>query len=167
MVKPGELPANWGLYVAQKTKLKCVAPCPKMEPLPMDRGMLTALLYAVQTKHLKLDASVLTKARNDGYAEGVARTQEGTYEKAYRELQERVEAFDKASGIDVQYGWKVEKIGEAVRVIMSGDSEIKRLLSQAKYGVQSAERLKTELQNHADILESVLSKLPQEKDEEE
>jgi exonuclease VII small subunit len=129
--------------------------------------MLTALLYAVQTKHLKLDASVLTKARNDGYAEGVARTQEGTYEKAYRELQERVEAFDKASGIDVQYGWKVEKIGEAVRVIMSGDSEIKRLLSQAKYGVQSAERLKTELQNHADILESVLSKLPQEKDEEE
>ena len=167
LVKPGELPSTWGLYVAQKTKLKCVVPCPKLDPIPMDRGMLTALLYAVQTKHLKLDASALNAERDKGYAEGLSQSQDGTYEKAYRELRERVQAFEEASGVDVQYGWKVEKIGEAVRAIMSGDSEIKRLLSQARYGVQSAERLKTELQNHADILESVLSKLPQEKDEEE
>ena len=29
IVKPGELPETWGLYIAQKNRLKCITPCPK------------------------------------------------------------------------------------------------------------------------------------------
>jgi hypothetical protein len=166
LVKPGELPANWGLYVAQKNKLKCVIPCPKLDPIPMDRRMLTALLYAQNQKHVKADEAALRKARDEGYAEGVSRGKDGHFEKSYTELRDRVEKFEKASGVQIQYSWNSEKIGEAVHAIMHGDSEIKRLLCQAEYGVKSADRLRKDLQDHVDILKSVLVFPSQEKEEE-
>ena len=50
IVKDGELPDSWGMFVAQKNRLKCVKPCPKLDPLPMSLRMLTALAYAIDQR---------------------------------------------------------------------------------------------------------------------
>jgi hypothetical protein len=104
IVKPGELPATWGMYVAQKNRLKCVVPCPKLDPIPMSLTMLTALIYAVANRQNKADAAALNAARDEGYKQGVSRTNADYYEKQYKELEEKVDAFDKASGLNIRYG---------------------------------------------------------------
>ena len=157
IVKPGELPSTWGMYVAQKNRLKCVVPCPKLDPIPMDRKMLTALLYAVKQKQAKIDAAALSVERNKGYEEGVAQSKDAYFEKSYKELDERVKTFEKSSGLSIRYGYEgTEKMGEAVHTLLHADKEMKALLSQVKYSIKSSERLTKELQEHADILEQVL-----------
>lgn len=166
IVKPGELPATWGMYVAQKNRLKCVVPCPKLDPLPMSITMLTALLYAIQTKHLKIDAAVINKAKDEGYKEGSARTQDAYYEKQYTELHDKVEAFEKASGLNIQYGWqKPDKIGAVVKVLLDGNAPLKRILETAKYNLSKTEDLKTEIEKQIKVLESAIVGSPQEEEE--
>jgi hypothetical protein len=157
IVKDGELPPTWGMYIAQKNRLKCVVPPPKLDPIPMSMTMLTALVYAVSQRQSKADIAALQKAHDEGYDSGKKSTHHQDYEKYYKELREKIDAFEKASGLSIQYGWeKPEKLGKAVRVLLDGDAEISRLLQQAKYGVQSAERLKESLEKHVQILESVV-----------
>jgi len=165
IVKPGELPPTWGMYVAQKNRLKCLVPCPKLDPLPMSRIMLTALLYAVDHRQSKIDESALRKARDEGYASGVSSSKDGHYERMHKELLDRVQEFEKASGLNINYGWKLDKVGEAVRVLMEGNSSIRALLSQARCGVESAERLKKELEDHVQILESIIPPDTKEKED--
>jgi hypothetical protein len=46
-VKPGELPAGWGLMAVRAGRLVVVRQAVKREPLPLDRSRLAALLRAV------------------------------------------------------------------------------------------------------------------------
>ena len=166
IVKPGELPSTWGMYVAQKNRLKCVVPCPKLDPIPMDRTMLTALLYAVKQKQAKIDSAALFAAKNEGYKEGVSRSKDAHFEKSYNELDERIRTFEKSSGLSIRYGYEgTEKIGEAVHTLLHADEEIKALLSKVKYSIKSSERLTKELQEHAGILEKVMITKSEEKEE--
>ena len=166
IVKPGELPESWGMYVAQKNRLKCVVPCPKLDPLPMSITMLTALIYAVSNRQSKADDAALRTAKDEGYKQGSARTQDAYYEKQYTELHEKVEAFEKASGLNIQYGWqKPEKIGEVVKLLLDGNAHLKRLLDTAKYNLNKTEDLKTEIEKQIKVLENVMVGSPQKEDE--
>ena len=168
IVKPGELPESWGMYVAQKNRLKCVVPCPKLDPLPMSITMLTALIYAVSNRQSKADAAALTAARDEGYRQGVSRTRTDEYEKYYKELKERVDAYEKGSGLLISYGWtQPEKIGKVVRMLMDGKANIKTVLDQAKYGVGHAERIRETLQKQVDVLQAAFDGIPQKEDDDE
>ena len=100
IVKAGELPETWGMYVAQKNRLKCIVPCPKLDPLPISMTMLTALAYAIDQKGNRVDAAALGKARNEGYEEGSKRTNAAYYEDEYNKLVDRVRVYEKASGLE-------------------------------------------------------------------
>jgi len=168
IVKPGELPESWGMYVAQKNRLKCVVPCPRLDPLPMSITMLTALIYAVSNCQSKADEAALNKARDDGYKEGVSRVQTDHYEEYYKELKEKVDAYEKASGLLISYGWtQSEKIGKVVRMLMDGKANIKTVLEQAKYGVGHAERIRETLQKQVDVLQAAFDGIPQKEDDDE
>lgn len=168
IVKPGELPPTWGMYVAQKNRLKCVTPCPKLEPRPLSMKMFTALAYAISQRQAKADEVALRKARDDGYKQGSQRADGAYYEKQYTELHERVTAFEKAAGLNIQYGWqKPEKIGGVVKAIIDGQAPLKRILDTAKYNLTKTEDLKKEIEKQIEVLHQAMVGYPQQDDTED
>lgn len=157
IVKAGELPSSWGMYVAQKNRLKCIVPCPKLDPIPMSMTMLTALIYATANKQTKADDAALRAARDEGYKQGVSRTNSDYYEKVYKSLQEQVHAFEDASGLQIEYGWpEKEKIGGIVNQILSGSKNLQSLLNDVNFSIRNADRLKDTLEAHAKELQTVI-----------
>jgi hypothetical protein len=156
IVKEGELPATWGMYVAQKTRLKCVVPCPKLTPLPMSITMLTALLYNVEHKHQKLEEKRLREEYEKGYAVGQKRTYDSSWEKNFKSLEEKVKLFEEASGLQIQYGWHNEKLGKTVDALRKSKQEIKQMLRDTTWGISQAEKIKECLQGYREILETVI-----------
>ena len=157
IVKDGELPSSWGMYVAQKNRLKCIVPCPKLDPLPMSMTMLTALIYATANKQTKADEAALRVARDEGYKQGVSRTNSDYFEKVYKSLQEQVHAFEDASGLQIEYGWpEKEKIGGIVKQILSGSKNLQSLLNDVNFSIRNADRLKDTLEAHAKELQTVI-----------
>jgi hypothetical protein len=168
IVKPGELPPTWGMYVAQKNRLKCVVPCPKLDPIPMSMTMLTALVYAVANRQSKIDTVALNAARDEGYKQGISRTNADYYENQYKELHEKIELFEKASGLNIQYGWpKPDKVGSIVKLILDGDAPLKKLLGTAKYNLREAESLQEVIKKQVAVLESAMAETPLPKDDED
>jgi hypothetical protein len=166
IVKTGELPATWGMYVAQKNRLKCVVPCPKLDPLPMSITMLTALMYALGNRQTKDMDKAIREARDEGYKQGSARAQDAYYEKQYKELDEKVQSFEKASGLNIKYGWnKPEKIGEVVKILLNGNAPLNKILDTAKYNLSKTEDLKNEIEKQIKILENSLVGVPQDEEE--
>lgn len=168
IVKPGELPSTWGLYVAQKNRLKCVVPAPLLEPLPMSMTMLTALVYAVSQRQTKADAAALNQARDEGYKSGVSRANADYYEKQYKQLNEKVQAYEKASGLDIEYGWKKpDKVGAIVKLLLDGNAGLKRILDTAKYNLSKTDDLKAEIEKQIKVIEASMVGNPEPKDDEE
>ena len=158
IVKPGELPPSWGMYVAQKSRLRCVVPCPKLEPMPMSLTFFTALAYAIQHRQDKIDEAALNAARDAGYKEGVRRTGDDRYENYYKELKANVDAYEKASGLQIQYGWaKPEKVGAIVKLLLEGNAGIKRLLDTAKYNLTKTNDLKDEIEKQIKVIEAAIA----------
>lgn len=160
IVKPGELPSTWGLYVAQKDRLKCVTPTPLLEPVPMDMRMFTAICYAISSRQKRADEAALKAARDEGYKEGVHRSGSDKWEQYYNELREKVEAFEKSSGIYIQYNrGKIENIGEAVQLLMSGDSSLNQELRHFEYAVRCANDTAKTITESVRNFRSVLEKM--------
>jgi hypothetical protein len=112
--------------------------------------------------------AALKAARDEGYKQGSARTQDAYYEKHYKELYDKVEAFEKASGLNIQYGWqKPDKIGEIVKILLDGNAPLKRILDTAKYNLSKTEDLKTEIEKQIKILESTMAGTTKDEREDE
>jgi hypothetical protein len=168
IVKEGELPATWGMYVAQKNRLKCVVPAPKLDPMPMSLTFLTAIAYAIQHRQNKLDEAALKAARDAGYKQGVDRSGSDYWEKEFRELDEKVKVFQEASGLNIKHGWqKPEKVGAIVKLLLDGEAPLKRILDTAKYNLSKTEDLKTEIEKQIKVLESAMAGGPPSSEDEE
>lgn len=124
IVKPEELPPNWGLYVASGRGLKLVKKSAKLEPEPLDKLFVAALLRrASESMILKSDIkSALEYERERGRSES-------SYElERYKDLKKAVEEFKKKSGVRIN-DWEGGDIGSAVRVVLKGGvkGEMERL----------------------------------------
>jgi hypothetical protein len=141
IVHSGELPPTWGMFVPGKNRLKAVAPPPMLEPLPMSMTMLTALLYAVSKVNTRADEKALREAKDDGYKQGLQRG--GDFAERFRNLEERVREFEKASGLNVQYASDkiIPAMGSAVQALMRGDAQVKHILSDLKFLQRSGSTL--------------------------
>jgi hypothetical protein len=72
-------------------------------------------------------------------------------------LKEKVEAFEKASGLGIQWGWqKPGKVGAIVKLLLDGEAPLKRILDTAKYNLSRTEDLKTEIEKQIKVLESAM-----------
>lgn len=170
IVKPGELPSSWGMYVAQKTRLKCVVPSPKLDPIPMSMTMLTALIYAMSIRQSKIDTATLSAEYNRGHTDGKEGANRGRndFERYYKELAEKVEAFDKASGLQIRYGWhKPDKVGAVVNLLLGGSAGLQQVLNTAKHNLRNTESLKEAIEKQIGILEHAIAGSPQVDEEED
>ena len=158
IVQPGELPSTWGMYVAQKNRLKCLVSPPKLEPLPMSMTMFTALAYAIDQKHKRAEKASLEAEFNRGYEQGKKRDYDRSWEKLYKDLDENVKAFETASGLQIKHGWpSPEKIGGAVRTLLDAPSSIRSTAAQARRTLETVERIKTSLQKQVEALDQISS----------
>lgn len=129
IVKAGELPPTWGLMVLEGGKLK-ITEGPKLTPAPLSKGFVASLLSLAADAIVKPGKEALEAERRAGWQEGHDWAKEhGAIvsdhdAKGIEALREQVEAFKKASGIDItRYsdGDDLGKLVSLLRIITSGD----------------------------------------------
>ncbi|RKY01508.1 MAG: hypothetical protein DRP55_04195 [Spirochaetes bacterium] len=153
----GELPLGWGLMVPHtKKSLKIAVPAKRREnPKPIDKYFLAAILRrAVQQI---VPERVLQREYQKGYADGKQDGKESSkneiefFKKRYHTLKQKIEDFEKASGVDID-DWEhgADKIGEAVKIVLSGKymEELKNLEFLKKRAIMVAEEIDRILREH-------------------
>lgn len=120
IVKAGELPKQWGLFVPRKDgNMRCKVEAPLSDPEPVPgRSFLAAVARCVcaqVTDEKKLHASFAA-----GKKEGL---EENSYRDSYNDLRKKVEQFTKISGVSIDSYHGIEAIGRAVERVLHGDEE--------------------------------------------
>lgn len=157
LVDPSDLPPTWGLLeVTPKKTLVTRVKAPPLEPVPVTRHFLAALLR----RHFEAWDAALRAARDEGYKKGaengngeiVARL---TADRKHHEaLREQVHEYEKASGLKIEFGWQHEEMGEAVRLLMDKRHRTD-VLDMLKNDARAYERRLSDLQADISLLEAV------------
>jgi hypothetical protein len=132
IVKPGELPATWGLLAPKGNKLVLHTAPSKLEPKPISPDFLAAVFRNLHEEqksfvHRSEIAAEIDKARQDGIAvgEGHRRAEERIVQRDLDQIRESVRAFEAASGVKLDR-WSGGRIGEAVKLVLEGNVERRR-----------------------------------------
>lgn len=128
IIKNGELPPTWGLLVPHKDTLRPMVAAPKLEAKPVSRGFLAAIFRRAYEQ--SADEAEKAKIKSAAFEEGYKAGREANREsKQLQELQDKVRAFEEASGLHIQYGWESpRKIGEAVKRVLSEQTPLDSLV---------------------------------------
>lgn len=148
VVEAGEVPDKWGLLVSDGKKLNVVkeAAFSKAAKAPNHRFLAAILRKVVSTA---TDESRLIQAKkagfDEGWRDGVAHGQEFSQEgrttkmleEQHKRLTENVQAFEKASGLNIAYARsEIGRMGEAVRLLTNEHTStaalLERLADQSK-----------------------------------
>ncbi len=120
VVSLDELPPNWGLLQLAGKQLRSVVPAPNLEPKPLSRGFVAALLRRAYENQ----EALCNEAKKKGFAAGAQRGPEvherklSNTERKLQNLQETVDEFKEASGVDIGlHKWDGGNIGEAVEIV--------------------------------------------------
>lgn len=121
IVKDGELPVGWGLMVPKNGGFRTkVQPTAKPPERALDRAFVAAMLRqacAQLTEDARL-AAEYARGKVDGRKEAEA---QDWHKRDLQELQKKVAAFEKASGVAISGRWEEpEKIGAAVYQVLHG-----------------------------------------------
>ena len=113
IVRPGELPAAWGLLALRFGHMQCLKEAPKLDPVPLDRAFVASLLRNQAECPIKEDE----KKYQDRYMEGVEYGKQVSARES-EHLREAVRKFQEASGIDVGDEWTAGNVVKAVKVLV-------------------------------------------------
>ncbi|MGJ0508951.1 MAG: hypothetical protein ACR652_17860 [Methylocystis sp.] len=120
IVLPGELPPTWGLIELKGGCMRVKVNAPKLEPEPLGRPFLAAMLRRATEKadkELRRRVREETEAERARIDERVRREVE-VRTNSHKNLQRFVEEFEEASGLLIDNGWRGGKeIGEAVKLV--------------------------------------------------
>jgi hypothetical protein len=126
VVKIDELPRNWGLLVLRGEALAVKKQAARLEPKPLDRPFLAAILRKAQNVYVAprvgMDNNEREKIANDVRAclakewEEQDKRQQVALERRIKELQQSIEDFQNASGVRID-AWHAGDIGRAVAAI--------------------------------------------------
>ena len=121
LVQPGELPETWGLLVVQgneKLRLVCKKEAPKLEAKPLDRLFIASMLRRANEQLAAWqEGRVTTEEYEKGYERGLeqgknsAKWDQRMLQQDYDVLRQRVEAFEKSSGMKID-GWDAGRFPE-------------------------------------------------------
>lgn len=95
MVKPGELPEDWGMMVAHGRNLRIVKDAPTLTPEPLTVKFLTGLMRANKRNHIPEDL-------HSQYIQDNNRRIEAKLKKEFAELKEFVKFIKEAFGIELE-----------------------------------------------------------------
>lgn len=142
IVRDGELPTTWGLYVPSKKGMKCVKPAEKNPDTKLTRGFLASVMRNLS----KPDAKSLSREYDRGRADERKTRRElpeqgvmASQLRHYEILMKTVEQFEKASGIHLGQTYDGANIGKAARIIANG--HIDRYRDDAVHLAKQVKRL--------------------------
>lgn len=125
VAKLDEIPAPWGWKHIKGDRVYTMKKAPQLKPEPIPKSFLTALLRRAASKENYVhvdDIKEQIQERAEQIKNSTLQTQKREAE-AHRILKEKVEAFEKASGLSLSIdSWDSElpnKLGQAVRVVMN------------------------------------------------
>lgn len=130
VAKIEEIPIGWGWVTAKGEKLKTMVAAPKLEPKPLSRHFIAAVLRRAGEQINKMIhpndiQSRIDEARLSG--EKIAEHSKTQELFNLREIGKDVEEFEKASGIKIHEKWDYrhdpKKLGEAIKYILDGGLE--------------------------------------------
>jgi hypothetical protein len=123
LVPSADLPSTWGLIeVNEQMKLHTLVTAPKLEPVPLDRHFMAAVLR----RHTEGFEVILNREKTRSREEGMAQGPDDTWVRLKRaeetqvQLSDRIRAFEAASGVTLMWG-DAPQIGEAVKLILNGN----------------------------------------------
>lgn len=120
IVQAGELPPTWGLYEAKNGKLTQVIAAPKLEPEPVNRAFVAAMLRRASEADEDLvraavDAEVTRQREND---QKYIQQQIDWRTRQYKEVEERIAKIKAISGVDLTHWCDDEEIGRAIKLVL-------------------------------------------------
>lgn len=128
VVKVEEVPKTWGLMVVVKGRLKTIKDAPKLTPIGLDRNFVAAMLKRATKGMIPAEsiADQVADAREQGKADG---KNDSSYQHDRRKeelasLSKRVSDFEDISGVKINDYQSPKKIGDAVRFILDGGTEL-------------------------------------------
>lgn len=120
IVKPGELPSNWGLLVLSGAKMVCKVEAPKLEPQGAARGFIAALLRradeSIQKRLVAARAEGIAIGEKKGPEEHVAKM--ASLQRAIDSHVKAIEEFEAKSGIKLDQ-WHAGDLGSAVKDLLA------------------------------------------------
>jgi hypothetical protein len=124
-------PPTWGLMVAAGGKLRVVREAPKLDAKPLDRAQLAAILRrAAECVVPKAEVDAATEKRIEEVerqaeerVDLLVKSRNIHLQHEVKTLTERVETFEKASGVSLARRWDLDDIGAAVKFIVDGGME--------------------------------------------
>ena len=123
VAKLEEIPATWGWYTPTTKGLKCLKQPEQMKPCDIDRLFLASLLRNLTKNYIPkvhVDQRIDDKVKEHLEREKVER------EYQIRDMKQRceaVDAFEKASGLKIEDGWRYggTEIGATLKAILDHD----------------------------------------------
>ena len=137
IIPVGELPPSWGLWEIHKTekmtKLYRTKP-PQMLAEP-EKPLTLSFMAAVLRRREGYDAEKPKLAlRRQELEQGFSKRVQDEVQRRMRrrgDLEEKVRQFEEASGLSIQHGWSLDKLGEGLRqYLRDPDQFIERIKSQ-------------------------------------
>lgn len=132
IIRPGELPATWGLMVPRAKALVAIIDAPKLEARPLDRGFVASVLRNAKDSFTTDEAVAarIREAKVAGIEEG-KNNEKWKNEHRIRELEDlkaAVAEFERQSGVHLSK-WDGGRIGEAVKAVLAdGPNHFKNIL---------------------------------------
>lgn len=132
-----ELPEGWGLYEIHKTPKQCrllrtVKPVKRTDVADLDMQFLTAVLRARESYN-GFDAAQEMQRQRD--REAVDRRVEERVKYRLQDrnrLQEKVDEFEAASGIDIAGSWGLERLGKGLADYLKNPEQFTTTLNQQR-----------------------------------
>ena len=120
IVKIEELPSNWGLMIPHGATTKIVKEAKQIKSKNIDRLLLAGILRKAQ--EVITPTAELREEHKKGYDSGIKSAESDfKWEKEkHKELKQAVFEFEKASGIPINTWRDNKKMGEAVKLVLSG-----------------------------------------------
>jgi hypothetical protein len=158
IVKVEELPPTWGLLVMRGEKLVQKVEAPKLEAQPLSRTFVAALLRravestldTVPRAEVRTAIAAEVKQRVIAQRESFER-ELATHRQAAAHTEERLRAFEEASGVRLEQWSPADKIGEAVRFVMQNRDALDRGLDSVRSTLErlvaAVDKAKTEVRS--------------------
>lgn len=125
IIRPGELPKSWGLMApGKKGEIEILKAADGRATHKVDRFFIAAILRRAQeqiTSEARLKAEFEAGRRSGAEAEKqCSDSRVSLCESELKGLREKIQEFEKASGVTISEYWSGAQIGQAVREVMLG-----------------------------------------------
>lgn len=125
IVQTGELPELWGLAVVDRGTLKTIKEAPRLDPQPITRDFLAAMLRRVSEPLAALSYGELAAAEEKGRKHELEQHERVAARLRTEAMESKriVLEYEAASGVRISNSWgghNPRAVGEAVKAILAG-----------------------------------------------